>query len=200
LHTLLIKSLILLTRAYISLVAATARVSYRGTQLAQDGALAGYWHGDSMHMLLLLKKLPGIGRDATAIVTADDRGDVIEDVLRFMGAAALRVQDGYAARHSMKELLRTAKSEERILAAALDGPTGPCHKPKALLPRLSQRCGKQLLLVTFTEAKGVIRIKKRWDQYAVPLPFCRIKINIAPYALPVRQEADKIGQTAAACL
>ena len=93
------------------------------------------------------------------------------------GARAVRVPYGVAIRHSLGRLTREAE-EGGILAAALDGPTGPLHKPKKLLFRLAQRSGRQVVQLRFSYS-AAIRLR-RWDHYAVPLPFSRVNVRIEP--------------------
>ncbi|MBE5965701.1 MAG: hypothetical protein E7255_01805 [Lachnospiraceae bacterium] len=160
-------------RAYLSLVAATGSLAIVHENRIRTNTMLGYWHGDSCCMQLVLRKIAKKQDRLHVIVTADKRGDVIEKMITPYKAKALRLPDGLKMRPFFKELLTFAKTEEGILAAALDGPLGPRHEPKRLLFLLASEAQKPVICVHF-QYKRIIRLKRRWDQYVIPLPFCKI--------------------------
>lgn len=191
-HTMLSSVLAGLTNAYIGMVRLTSRITIVGE--VQEGDFLGYWHGESMLMMLLLGELPDMASRASVVVTADGRGDVIEKVLRKHRARSIRVHDGLAARHALKNIKDECTDERRIIATALDGPTGPYKQPKALLIRLAERQGRGLMMAGFI-CKRAIRMNNRWDKYMVPLPFSCITAVLMPYT---KGEAEKEQQSSPA--
>lgn len=189
-HTLLSKTLAGLTRAYLKLVAATAFVEAEGLEYLEQDCVFGYWHGDSMPTMLLLQQNPQIGRRSTVIVTADSRGDVIESVITPLGATALRVHDGLAARHGLRDMARVCRTSGQSLATALDGPTGPYHKPKTLLPQLAEKYDRPLIIMQYSY-KRVLHLNKRWDHYVIPLPFARISARVHPFSASLCMAASR---------
>lgn len=159
--------------AYLKLVSVTGRLQLINGELIKDNTMVGYWHGDSYCMQLVLAEIGKNNKRINVIVTADKRGDIIEDMIKRKGARALRLPDGMNMRPFFRRLKEFAVTEEGILAASLDGPLGPLHEPKKLIFLLAAEAKKPVAYIRF-EYKRVIRLKNRWDKYVIPLPFCRI--------------------------
>ncbi len=135
--------------------------------------MIAYWHGDGYCMQLVLREIAKLNVKIKVIVTAHKRGDVIEKMIKPYGAQTIRLPDGYDMRPFFKELRENSKTSCEALAGALDGPLGPLHEPKKLLFLLASEAGKEACYVRF-HYSHVIRLKKRWDRYVIPLPFTRI--------------------------
>lgn len=162
---------------YIKLVGATGRIKINHPDRIRDNIMLGYWHGDSYCMQLVLKEIAKKERRIQVIVTADNRGDAIEQMIKHHGAQAIRLPDGLKMRPFFKQLKEDSLSKGNILATALDGPVGPLHEPKKLLFLLASEAGKEMSYVHFTY-KRVLRLKHRWDNYVIPLPFSGIVAEI----------------------
>ncbi len=139
--------------------------------------MIGYWHTDSYCIQLILQKLSFKAHKIKVIVTADKRGDTIEKMINRYGAEAIRLPDGLSMRPFFKELKEESKAHGGILAVALDGPLGPLHEPKKLLFLLASQADKEMMYIHF-RYRNVIRLRKRWDQYVIPLPFCKITAEV----------------------
>ena len=163
--------------AYIRLVGATARIEIRNLDRIRDNTMLGYWHGDSYCMQLVLKEIARKKKRIQVIVTADKRGDSIERMINHYGAKALRLPDGLKMRPFFSQLKAESISEGSILGTALDGPVGPLHEPKKLLFLLASEAGKEMTYVHFNY-KRVLYLKRRWDNYVIPLPFSRVVADI----------------------
>jgi len=163
--------------AYLKAVATTGNLEVVNEEWIRKNALVGYWHGDSYCMQLILQRIAKTQDKISVIVTADKRGDVIEEMIRPFKAKALRLPDGLRMRPFLQGLITYAKQEDGILAASLDGPTGPLHEPKKLLFLLASEAQKPVVYIHF-QYKRVIRLKNRWDRYVIPLPFCRIRAEV----------------------
>lgn len=157
---------------YLKLVAVTGRLEIINKDKIEENSMVGYWHGDSYCMMLVLRQVSKKIKRINVIVTADKRGDVIEKIISHYGAIALRIPDGLKIRHYLRQLKEASKSEG-ILATALDGPLGPIHEPKKLIFFLASETNKKMIYIYF-QYTHVIRLKHRWDQYVIPLPFTRI--------------------------
>lgn len=171
-----IKSVNLLSKiflTYLKVVAVTGRLEIRNQDKISENTMVGYWHGDSYCMQLVLRQISRKIKKIDVIVTADERGDVIEKIITHYGASAIRLPDGLKIRHFLRELKVTSKSSDKILAVALDGPLGPLHEPKKLLFLLAAESNKKIVYINF-QYTHVIRLKHRWDNYVIPLPFTKI--------------------------
>jgi lysophospholipid acyltransferase (LPLAT)-like uncharacterized protein len=166
-----------LFHTYIRLVGATGRIKMHNLDRIRDNTMLGYWHGDSYCMQLVLKEVAKKRKRIQVIVTADKRGDAIEHMINHYDAKAIRLPDGLKMRPFFTQLKTESLSEGGILATALDGPVGPLHEPKKLLFLLAMESDKEMTYVHFTYRR-VLRIKRRWDNYVIPLPFSKIIAEI----------------------
>ena len=187
---------------YLALLDRTVRMEFQMFQVDEEGrkqirthihpeqytGIVGFWHEDSYAMNLVLKewneaagasaclhreKDPGM----QVVVTADKRGDYIESMLSRCGASALRLGDGMRMRGGMKALTDAANAPGRGLAVALDGPLGPRREPKKLAFFLARE-GKKRMSGVHVRYRGCLRLWRRWDRYAIPLPFTKIVVEI----------------------
>ncbi len=159
--------------AYTKLLLKTCRFRIENRELFHTGIMFGFWHEDCYSMELLLSELSKEHRNICAIVTVNTRGDYIEDTLSHNGGEALRIPDGMEMKAAFRKMLETARRPDLIMAAALDGPAGPYREPKKLLFMLAREREKHVVYAHFTY-KHIIRLKKRWDKYVIPLPFSRV--------------------------
>ena len=174
-YTLGEKAMSLLYKGYIELIARTSCIEAKGDleESTLSNAVVGFWHGDSFGVNFLLRKLRSPKHNIYVIVTADQRGNYIENILNTYGAHALRMPDGTRLRYFLKELKEMAQVPDTTLCVALDGPLGPLHEPKKLGAMLAHEGHKNYVLVK-VEYTRKIHLTKRWDQYVVPLPFGKI--------------------------
>ncbi len=162
---------------YLKLAAVTGRIEFRNMDKIRTNTMVGYWHGDSYCMQLVLKEFAKEKKKIQIIITADKMGDYIQQMVRRYGAEAIRLPDGLKMRPFFAQLKADSTSEGSILATALDGPTGPLHEPKKLLFFLASEADKEMTYVHFTYNR-VLRLKNRWDNYVIPLPFAKIVAEV----------------------
>ena len=117
---------------YLSLIGRTVKIVLDEDNIYGDSQIFGFWHEDSFFMNLVLKKLSHKTAPVDVIVTADTRGNYIEDMVRRCGGNALRVPDGYKAFPALRKIVQDSYEKTHSLAVALDGPLGPRHEPKKL--------------------------------------------------------------------
>lgn len=182
---------------YLKLLEKTITIQWNTDTLCGSSQIFGFWHEDSFFMNLVLKELSKKTAPVDVIVTADVRGDYIENMIEHCGGHALRVPDGLACIGAVKSLMRQSYEEARSLAVSLDGPLGPRHEPKKLAFFLSEQRREDFVGIAVSYS-ACLRMFWRWDQYAVPLPFTKVTVDIRDYGevnkrhvpeLPVRAEA-----------
>lgn len=166
---------------YLRLLERTVRLEYELPDKWEDGRIVGFWHEDSFIMNLLLKKLSR-EQEAAVIVTADKRGDYIEEIIRRCHGSTIRLSDGFGARTFLKDVVRQAQNPWLNIAAAMDGPLGPRRVPKTLPFYLSEKGEKEFasVHVRYSRALG---LTNRWDHYRIPLPFTRIQITVENHGI-----------------
>lgn len=176
-------------KTYVKVLETTVHMNITGMEQIRKEQLLGYWHGDSLTMELVLGYITKNAEDISVIVTADKRGDYIEQVINAYGAKAIRLPDGIKMRPFFKELMQMSKDTKGILAASLDGPLGPFHEPKKLLFLLSVKSNKELVYMEFTY-KGVLRLKKRWDNYVILFPFSKVNATVKNLGIITNEELN----------
>lgn len=183
------KFIIKLYILYIEFVARTSQITLSSSLSLNDlgDKIIGFWHGDSLSMNLLLRTFKFKNTPTHVIVTKDARGDYIESILNYYQATALRLPDGIALRGFFKDLLATSKQPSSTLCIALDGPLGPYQEPKKLAPKLAYESQKEFWLVKVSYSHK-LSLHKRWDHYAIPLPFSHITFTL--YSLNKVEQAD----------
>lgn len=159
---------------YTKLLLKTCKFNVENMERFRQGIMFGFWHEDCYSMELVLDQLSRKYKDICAIVTANQRGDYIENTLRHNGGEALRIPDGMEMKTAYKKMLEAAKRPGLIMAAAFDGPSGPYREPKKLLFMLAKEAKKPVVYAHF-KYRHVIRLKKRWDKYVIPLPFTKVQ-------------------------
>lgn len=189
-------------QGYLTLLERTVRMEFQMYQVDGEGqkqicthihpeqytGIVGFWHEDSYTMNLILKEWNGAAGASAClhreknpgmqvVVTADKRGDYIEAMLNRYGASALRLGDGMRMRSGMKALTDAANAAGSGLAVALDGPLGPRREPKKLAFFLAEE-GEKRFSGVHLRYGGCLRLLRRWDHYAIPLPFTKIVVEI----------------------
>lgn len=164
--------------SYLELVAKTSKIEIEfENKVDIKNSILGFYHGDSYVMNLLMRKIGKANLNASIVVTADSRGNYIEQLLNYYNMNALRMPDGIKMKSFLRELKEESKKENSTLVVSLDGPLGPLHEPKKIGFMLSNHSQKKFVGVKLDIARK-IRLTRRWDNYIVPLPFAKIKFAL----------------------
>lgn len=158
---------------YIEFVYRTSAVVCSGRQDAfQNGVVALFWHGESYCLYPALRD-----SDLCVITTADRRGDYISDVCHHFGYQTLRFPDVSDRKNYLMLLRKAAQKDARLsFAISLDGPLGPYHVPKDF-PLVSALLTKRAVVPISVSVRRRLLVKRRWDQFVIPLPFNQITIH-----------------------
>lgn len=167
-----------LSIAYLKLIERTSAIEFYGLEKLGDNFQAGFWHQDSLIMCLVLRIAARRGLPVTVVMTADQRGNTIEEVVRAFKGESFRLSyAGRAARGALKDLIRRVDENSLNVATPLDGPLGPLHEPKKFMFLLAHKTGCDFVGVRVEYARK-ISLTSRWDNYVIPLPFNRIKVYV----------------------
>ncbi len=167
---------------YLSWVERTVTIRWDEDNHYGDSQIFGFWHEDSFFMNLVLEKLAHRTTPVDVIVTADTRGNYIEDMVKRCGGNALRVPDGYKAFAALKKIVQDSYEKTHSIAVALDGPLGPRHEPKKLAFYLSEHAGEDFVGISLSYS-SCIRITRRWDKYVIPLPYTEVTVAVKNYGI-----------------
>lgn len=173
---------------YLELVARTSKIEVEFLEKADvKNCILGFYHGDSYVMNLLMRELKEEDLKASIVVTADKRGNYIEELLNYYNMKALRMPDGIRMKSFLRELKEESKKRNETLVISLDGPLGPLQEPKKIGFMLSNHSQKEFLGVKLDITRK-IRLTKRWDNYIIPLPFSKIKFTISNFGIVSKEE------------
>lgn len=187
--------------SYLKLIERTVRIKWIEDTRFGDSQIFGFWHEDSFFMILVLEKLAHRTMPVDVIVTADTRGNYIEHMIKRSGGNALRVPDGFKAFAALKKIVKDNYEKDHSIAVALDGPLGPRHEPKKLAFYLSEHGDEEFVGISISYS-SCIRLNRRWDKYAIPLPFSQVTVAVKDYgvveknqvpALPVNADGAEYG-------
>ena len=173
----------LLMAWYVRLVAATCRV--QGGPVSQEHVVLAFWHEYNLAAAVAAWKLRR-HRYHVSFSTRAFRGQVMSAMLARLGSGSVPLPSqgarGEAARLSL-ELARVGR-ESASPVVSPDGPVGPYRraKPGALIVARESGLPLQPWAVAMRPA---VRLRNRWDQHVVPLPFCRLRVFEAE---PIRVE------------
>ncbi|MDR0294115.1 MAG: hypothetical protein LBH95_08195 [Oscillospiraceae bacterium] len=161
-----------LTAGYLRLIGVTGKVAFEGHAELLDGEetfAVGFWHGDSLCYYPQFRD-----RGHVIVTTVNGRGDVVEMVGRMFGYTPVRLPDEHDPDASLLGLRRMlAEAVGRHACYSMDGPLGPYHVPSRFFLTAAYLTKKRVLPVS-VRMKRRICLKRRWDNYMIPLPFCRL--------------------------
>lgn len=140
-------------------------------QLKENKAvILAHWHGDELALM------PTVKRYKIATIASQSKdGELMSNVLRWMGARTSRGSSTRGGVQALKGLLRLLK-EGGNCSFAVDGPKGPIYKVKPGVFELSR------LIHGPIYAAGVycdraIYFPKSWNKTYLPKPFAKIEIS-----------------------
>nr|WP_294493052.1 hypothetical protein [uncultured Mediterraneibacter sp.] len=180
---------------YLSWIERTVTIRWDEDNCYGDSQIFGFWHEDSFFMNLVLEKLSRKTTPVDVIVTADTRGNYIENMVRRCGGNALRVPDGYKAFTALKKIVQDTYEKTHSLAVALDGPLGPRHEPKKLAFYLSEHAREDFVGVSLSYS-SCIRLNRRWDKYVIPLPYTTVSVSVKNYGVVKKSRIPRLPVTA----
>ena len=167
---------------YLDFIERTVKIQWYEENHYGDSQIFGFWHEDSFFMNIVLDKLSAKTTPVDVIVTADTRGNYIENMVQKSGGNALRVPDGFKAFTALKKIVQDSYEKTHSIAVALDGPLGPRHEPKKLAFYLSEHAQEEFVGISLSYS-SCLRLKRRWDKYVIPLPFTTVTVAVKDYGV-----------------
>lgn len=167
---------------YLGLIERSVKIEWHEENHYGDSQIFGFWHEDSFFMNIVLDKLSVKTTPVDVIVTADTRGNYIENMIQKSGGNALRVPDGFKAFPALKKIVQDSYEKAHSIAVALDGPLGPRHEPKKLAFYLSEHAEEEFVGISLSYS-SCLRLTRRWDKYVIPLPFTTVTVAVKNYGV-----------------
>lgn len=148
-----------------------------------SGVVMVLWH-DSLMLPLGHSMSPG----TTALVSPDRDGEFLVRVLRRLGVFAARGSTNRSGLRALRESLEAARSGARLVITP-DGPRGPRRELRDGALWVAAQSG--LPLVAFAAVPSRAWRARSWDQFQVPMPFCRIAVC---FSKPIHIAAEALEQ------
>ncbi|MDP2118778.1 MAG: hypothetical protein Q8K28_02630 [Hoeflea sp.] len=133
--------------------------------------LAVFWHGKYAPLFALAS-----GRQAVVITVDSFRGQVIGKISRWFGYRPVLLPAEVKTR-GFPALVEQVESNAKLIALALDGPTGPLQRIRSGALKLSSHHGVKLVPIGVASSHK-LELTSRWDRQVVPLPFSRVVIAV----------------------
>ncbi|MBK8433782.1 MAG: hypothetical protein IPL28_21960 [Chloroflexi bacterium] len=185
----------------------TGTLSYTGwenfeaVREAGHPLLWGTWHGQSMLLMpFFLKKLTPY---RTIIMMPDDwRGESLYYWTKKNNfhPQPMNLEDkGMDTARKFAELVKLVKEKGYHNYISPDGPHGPSHVVKPGLIYLAEKTGAPIVPIG-AYARNVYEVK-RWDAYAMPLPFAHIEVAIGqPIYVPRKANRQEMSEKVASAI
>jgi lysophospholipid acyltransferase (LPLAT)-like uncharacterized protein len=170
----------------IKLIGLTVRFEVKGWEnweaASRDGGLPIYafWHNRVFLATYFFRR-----RRIVVMTSQSFDGEYIARFIQRFGYGAARgssTRGGVGAIVEMARLMRAGCPT----GFTIDGPKGPKYVAKMGAVLLAKKTGQPILPFTIT-ASRVWTASKSWDQFQVPWPFTRARVDIAP---PIYVPAD----------
>ena len=148
---------------------------YRKRLENREAVLIAFWHNQGLFMPFAYF---GPWGKIRIIVSQSRDGSLIASLLWWFGILSVRGSSSRGGSEALRELLKLAREGKTSLVFTPDGPKGPIYQVKEGLAYLASRSERPLYLlsVAYTRAKYF----RSWDQFRLPLPFCRAYFTCSP--------------------
>ncbi|MGP3779467.1 hypothetical protein ACTWKD_11615 [Halanaerobium saccharolyticum] len=131
------------------------------------------WHGDSYSYYPFLK-----GKRLNIVTTKNKRGGVISRISKYFGYDVMRLPDLAGDGNYIFQLKnKINKKNNANLVLSVDGPLGPAQEIKDFALIMALFSKRKILPLTI-DVKHSIKLKNRWDNLKIPLPFNKINIRV----------------------
>ncbi|MFW5802085.1 MAG: lysophospholipid acyltransferase family protein [Spirochaeta sp.] len=127
---------------------------------------------------------------AAALVSDSWKGDVLSRIMHHFGFRAYRTNSGGKERGGIKQHGAGVLGFIRYLreghdgTIAMDGPLGPARQAKPGILHIAAKSGN-FIIPAGAYFSHAIRLKNRWDNYQIPLPFSRLHLVFGePFEIP----------------
>lgn len=147
--------------------------SFRAALKEQRPVILAHWHGDELAVIHLVPRY----RIATMTSTSKD-GELMDEVLRRLGAATARGSSSKGGANAMRGLIRLCRKGGHNISFAVDGPRGPIYRVKPGVFEFSRLMQAPIYVVS-VGASRYWTFHKAWNKSVLPKPFARIHVRVA---------------------
>ena len=135
------------------------------------------WH-NRIFFLTPLKRIFRKNVPMTGLVSASRDGAYLTAFFNLCGIGTVRGSYMRRGAGAIRDLVKTLHTSD--IAITPDGPRGPVHKSKRGFLAIAKISGVRIVLLRL-HPNRCIRIKKAWDNFAIPLPFSSVDFDSVEY-------------------
>lgn len=137
-----------------------------------------FWHNRILSITAAFLRVYPRGRRGVLVLTSASKdGMWLGALASRLGMGSVRGSSSRRGATAMRELLERVEQGYDI-AITPDGPRGPKYELGSGLIYLAQKAAMPIL-PCHARFHGALRLKT-WDRFAIPLPFARLDVTIAP--------------------
>jgi len=180
----------LLVYWFYRLLRLTWRVSFdecpgfRAALENRQPVIMAHWHGDELALIHLVVRY----RIATITSTSKD-GELMDEVLRRLGAATARGSSTRGGANAMRGLITHCRRNGNNVSFAVDGPKGPIYKAKPGVFEFSRLMQAPIFAVSVGVSSPWI-FRRAWNRAVLPKFFSRVHVRVAEGLPAVTRELD----------
>lgn len=178
----------ILGKGVIDLLFSTIRIENVGAEPAKELIESGRVIGAIWHSRILAGCYLHRNRNATALVSQSDDGEIIARILHRLGYETVRGSTTRGGLRALAALVRKLKETCQPAVITPDGPQGPRFRVQPGIIALAMKTGYPILPITYSARKA--KFFASWDRFMLPFPFttCRVIYGNPIY---VPENADK---------
>jgi lysophospholipid acyltransferase (LPLAT)-like uncharacterized protein len=169
----------------IKLIGSTVRFEINGWEIWEEASRDGVPIYTFWHNRVFLATYFWQHRRIVVMTSQSFDGEYIARFIQRFGYGAARGSSTRGGTGAIVEMVRLMRARCPT-AFTIDGPRGPKYVAKMGAILLAKKTGRPILPFTIT-ASRVWTAKNSWDQFQVPWPFTRARVDIAP---PIYVAAD----------
>jgi lysophospholipid acyltransferase (LPLAT)-like uncharacterized protein len=162
------------------LVCASLRIQYINDQIVWelkkrgDAVLLAQYHGNTFASFWIYKN-----RNAVIFVANSFKGKILATLAHHYGYKTLVIDENDQSLFSKKQTVKFIKylREKNDGVITWDGPLGPHKVEKPGAKFIGEQSGAHLIRINI-EYKSHFKLKGRWDQYEIPVPFSRVLVDV----------------------
>ncbi|MDP2228718.1 MAG: lysophospholipid acyltransferase family protein [Moraxellaceae bacterium] len=158
--------------------------SFRQALKAREPVVLAHWHGDELALIHLVVRY----RIATITSTSHD-GELMDEVLRRLGAATARGSSSRGGANAMRGLITHCRRNGNNVSFAVDGPKGPIYKVKPGVFEFSRLMQAPIYSVSVGVSRPWV-FGRSWNKAVLPKFFSRVHVRVTEGLPAITRELD----------
>lgn len=165
----------------LRIIASTWKIS-TSAKIPNSPSVIAFWHGEMLPVWKLFSQ-----KKACAVVSLNKDGEILAHLLNKWKYKLIRGSSSRKGKEVIDEIVNECLNDYILITP--DGPRGPRRQNKAGAFVIAQRKQIPLYFLKCTISKKKT-FNKSWDKFILPLPFCKIHIDISDKII-INKDADR---------